>query len=234
MTCYKSILISLLIVVTLITKAQPMLSISNATVQITPSYTINNGTSFSVTGSVKNVSTYSITNTIHVHLAIDTSSTSTPKYSLRSTHTYSVTNFLPNQMLAFNVGDVGSDANGYKTNGNGTTVVIWGVVGFPTNDSTTYDSVKTTLFVLPLPQSIHNLEQAKNVLNAIPNPLTQTIIFTNNQNWIIELIDLNGRVTNIENSTLNIQHFPNGLYVLKLRDEMGYEISKKIMIDGFY
>lgn len=93
MYLYKLIYIHLFVFIAVVVNAQPLVSINGGTVQITPSYTINNGTSFSVTGSLKNVSTYSVTNTVHVHLAIDTSSTSTPKYEIRSTHTYSVTNF---------------------------------------------------------------------------------------------------------------------------------------------
>lgn len=124
MYLYKLIYIHLFVFIAVVVNAQPLVSINGGTVQITPSYTINNGTSFSVTGSLKNVSTYSVTNTVHVHLAIDTSSTSTPKYEIRSTHTYSVTNFLPSQTFTFDVSDVGSDANKYKVNGNGTTVVV--------------------------------------------------------------------------------------------------------------
>lgn len=212
--------------------AQTLVGIANTTVQVSPSYTLITGSSFSITGSVVNSGTTAISNNIHVHMAIDTSTTSTPKYYLRSTHSYSVTNFLPLQTLAFSVSDVADNTNAYKVNGGGTTVVIWAVVGFPTNDTTTYDSVKTSIYVLPLPQNIHNLEEVNRVLNELPNPINQPILFIKSQGWTIELIDLNGKSILIKNQCLIPQDFVNGCYLIKFINETGIVISKKIIINN--
>lgn len=231
MPFYKAFIFIVISLVSLFAKAQTMVSINDATVAIAPSYTVTNGTFFTVMGSVKNVGTTNINNnTVHVHLAIDTSSTSTPKYYLRSTHSYSVTNFLPSQTFTFDVSDNADVANSYNIDGGGTTVVIWGVVGFPTNDTTTFDSVKTTIYVLPLPQSITEMELFEGELNKLPNPITQNIQFTNTENYTIELINISGKTIEIKNSKLEIQNYYNGLYILRFRDKQGNETSKKIII----
>ncbi len=212
--------------------AQPIVGIANTTVQVSPSYTLISGSTFSVSGSVVNTGTTTISNTIHVHMAIDTSTTSTPKYYLRSTRSYSVTNFLLLQTLAFSVSDVANNANGYKVNGGGTTVVIWAVVGFPTNDTTTYDSVKTSIYVLPLPQNIHHLEELNRFLNEVPNPINQPILFTNSNSWSVEIVDVRGKVVALKNSILTPSDFVNGCYLLKFKNERGFIISKKVIINN--
>ncbi len=230
MPFYKAIIFIVATLVGLLAKAQTMVSIVDATVAISPSYTVNNGTFFTASGSVKNVGTTTINNQVHVHMAIDTSSTSTPKYYLRSTRTYSVTNFLPSQTFTFDVSDNADNANSYKINGGGTTVIIWAVVGFPTNDSTTFDSVKATIYVLPLPQSINEMELFKSELNKLNNPVSENIQFANIENYSIELIDLNGSVMEIRNFKLEILNYTNGLYLIRFRDKQEHEITKKIII----
>lgn len=222
-------------------KAQTV-GVFNHTIAISPSYTLNNASTFFVTGSVVNTGNTVFTNNVHVYLAIDTSSTSTPKYALRSTTTYSVTNFAPNQTFTFNVTDVGADANGYKVNGGGTTVVIWPIVASITNTASISDSANATIYIT-LPNSLYELNQFEESDIHIQNP-TEGMLNVKcsmlNEPITIELINSNGSLLlsktselepQTQNLTFNIQHFSSGIYYLRFYNkQLNKVITKKIIL----
>lgn len=208
--------------------SQGLVGIYNQTISISPNYTISNNTNITVSGQVINTSTTNITGTIHVNIAIDTSSNSTPKYVWRSTMSYPVTNLTPNGTFFFNVNDNASNVNGYKVAGNGTTVVAWPVVGLPNDSLTCSDSAFSNVYILPL---IQHIEELDNLLKQIPNPLAQDIQFVNASSWHIDLIDVQGHIVEIQNSKLIIQNFSKGVYFLRIRNENGEVLIKKIIIE---
>ena len=237
----KKQIISLLIftLFTLPICAQKLVGIYNHTISISPSYTVNNNTNISVIGQVVNTSTANLTGTIHVNMAIDTSSTSTPKYYLRSTMSYPVTNLLPGASINFSVNDISAGTNGYKIAGNGTTVVAWPIIGALTDSLTCADSAFANIYILPLTQGINELELLEQQLQNLPNPLTQSIQFTNTENWTIELIDMNGKAieilndssTKLSNHKLEISNYSEGLYLLSFTNKKGNKVTKKIIIN---
>lgn len=225
------ILTLVLLVVYYTGNSQTLTTVSNNTVLISPSYTINSGTTYTVTGEVKNVGSATINNNVHVNVAIDTSSANgIKKYYWRSTKTYSVTNFLPNATFPFSVNDAATVPNGYKTTGNGVTIVVWTSVGpLPNDNSATLDSVFTTIYILPLPQSIQEELMQKELIK-LPNPITQNIQFTNTDNWIIDLIDINGKIIELKDFKLDILNYSKGFYLLRFRDLNMNTLTKKILI----
>lgn len=228
----------LLIIACLQAKAQNLVGIYNHTISISPSFTVNNNTSITVSGQVVNLGTTPFTGDIHVNIAIDSSSTSTPKYYWRSTMSYPVVNFPPNGILLFNVSDIASDNNGYKVAGNGTTVVAWPIAGSLSDSLTGNDSAFVNVYILPLAQSVNELELLEKQLQNLPNPLTQSIHFTNTENWAVELIDMNGKAieilndssTKLSNHKLEISNYSKGLYLLHFKNKNGNSVSKKIII----
>lgn len=236
----KRVLFFILLIFAFGLKAQTLVSIRNATVLITPGYTLSNVTSFTVSGSVKNAGTTTINADVHVNVAIDTSSTSTPKYYLRSTHSYTLTNFLPGTDFPFLLSDVASNTNGYKVAGNGTTVVIWAVVGFPTNTTTTLDSAKTNLYIPGSPTGMEEKSFLENNPVYIQNPVTdQLILRYNHQEYKrVDMTDGNGKTvgliwdaasTAIPEFMVNVCHLPYGIYYIRFYYDAGI-ITKKIIV----
>lgn len=211
--------------------SQGLVGIYNHTISISPSYTVNNNSAITVAGQVINTSTTTITGNIIVNVAIDTSSTIAHKYYWRTSMGYPVTNLLPGATFAFSINDNASNTNAYKVSGNGTTVVAWPVAGLPNDSLTCSDSAFANVYILPITQGSEPLTLLQNELTKLPNPITQNTHFTNAESYTIELIDLNGRIYTIQHSTLNIQHFVKGLYLLRFRNEQGNEVSKKIIIN---
>lgn len=211
--------------------SQNLVGILNQSITITPSYTVNNNTSINVIGQVVNTGTITITGTIHVNIAIDTSSTSIPKYYWRSTMSYPVSNFQPNATLAFSVSDVASGGNAYKVAGNGTTVVAWPVVGLADDTLTCSDSAFANVYVLPIPQGINELEKLKKELDQWPNPIQENIILSHIENYQIELVDINGKVFFIENNEIRIEDFTSGFYLLRISNKKGDQINKKLIFE---
>ncbi len=224
-------LLAICTIITFQTYAQTLVGIYNHTLSISPNYTVNNNTSINVTGQVINLGTTNITGDIHVNIAIDTSSTSLPKYYWRSTMSYPVINLPPNGIISFNVSDVASDNNSYKVAGNGTTVVAWPIVGTLNDSLTCADSAFTNIYILPLTQDITELGLLERQLQNIPNPLTQDIQFTNTENWTIVLIDMNGKETEIRNFKLEILDYSKGLYLFRFRNKDGNNFTKKVIIN---
>ena len=223
-------------------KAQTV-GVYNQTIAVTPNYTLSNASTFSVTGSVVNTGNTVFSNNVHVYLAIDTSSTTTPKYALRSTTTYSVSNFAANQTFTFNVTDVGSGANGYKINGGGTTIIVWPVVGSITNTLSTTDTASTIIYIT-VPNNVDELNQFEESSIYIQNPTNETLnvkCSILNEPITIELINSNGslllsktseRTPQIQNLTFNIQNFSHGIYYLRLYNKQLQKIiTKKIIIN---
>ncbi len=220
-------------------KAQ-IVGIYNQTIAITPSYTLNNASTFSVTGSVINTGNFAFSNNVHVNLGIDTSSTSTPKYVWRSTTTYSVTNFAPNQTFTFNVTDIGSGVNGYKINGGGTTIIVWPIVGGITNTLSTKDTAFSTIYIIT-PNSLDELNQFEENSIYIQNPATEVLNFEfsvfNTEPILLELINSQGQclfteTVTTQNSKLNINTFGSGIYYLRLYNkQLNKIITKKVIIN---
>lgn len=215
--------------------AQPLVSIDGATANIAPSYTINSGDTYTVTGLVKNVGTTSFTNNVHVNVAIDTSSfVGTPKYYWRTTKTYSAMSMTLNATFPFEVTDVASPPNGYKTSGGGITVVIWTSAGLLPNDSTTTkDSVFTTIYILPVPQSINDVSSFEQHPIYFNNPASYLLYLNYNSTIYtnIELEDANGKlISKIEGSNLNVSNYSKGIYYLKCHST-NTTLTKKIIIN---
>lgn len=224
--------------ITLATYSQTLTTISNHTVLISPSYTINSGATYTVTGEVKNTGTSTINNNVHINVAIDTSSTfGLHKYYWRATKTYSVTNFNPNNTFAFSVSDAATPPNGYKTSGNGVSVVVWTSVGFLPNDSTTtLDSVFTTIYILPLPQSINDNHFETTPIH-IQNPAHSVLNFSISDLKFdeINLLNSDGKLIEKFNNTdlrFNVSHLPIGIYFLSFyNQEKNKYFTKKIIIN---
>ena len=221
--------------VSLIFCAQPLVSIDGTTVNIATSYTINSGDTYTVTGMVKNVGTTSFTNNVHVNVAIDTSSfAGVPKYYWRTTKTYSAMSMSLSATFPFAVTDVASTPNGYKTSGGGVTVVIWTSVGIVPNDSTTTkDSVFTTLYILPLPQSINEFDFFEKNPIYFNNPVTSMLYLSYEPTTYtsIELEDTYGKfISKIDSYTLNVSNYSKGIYYLKCHSA-NTTITKKIIIN---
>ena len=223
--------------------AQTSVGIYNYTIAVIPNYTLVSGSNFSVTGSVINTGNTSITNNVHVNLGIDTSSTTTLKYVWRSTTTYSVTNLLPNSTFTFNVTDMGDPANGYKTNGNGTTIIIWPIIASITNTASVSDTAKAIIFIT-LPNTLNDVKAFENSVLILQNPakgMLNVKCSILNEPLLIELRDANGalllkeNISSLNNSqyfTFNIQHFPLGIYYLSFDNKNSHKtITKKIIIN---
>lgn len=237
----QQLLSALLVFISLTINAQTKMSINNTTVSISPSYTVNNGTPITVIGQVKNVGTTTVTANVHVNMAIDTSSTGTPKYFKRSTATTPVVGFAPNAIFNFTVTDVAGNGNGYKIAGNGTTIVVWTVVGLSTDSITALDSVFTNIYVVDL-TSIEDWKYSENNNILIQNPASGVLNFkflgSNNESISVELLNSSGKAIEILNvtggiqySTFNIQHLSQGMYYLNFYNKNKNKIgTKKVII----
>ena len=216
-------------------QAQAVVSIQNQTVTISPGYTVTNSSLITVNGKVKNVSTNSVNDYVYVNMAIDTSSTGTPKYYLRSTVTHAITNLAPDSCFAFNLQDIASVANHYKGGGGGTVIVIWAIVSNQTNTVTTADTAMTKIYLLGVPDNDNELRDFENNILQLPNPLFQNIQlnYDTERYEKVELINVSGQiVTNaITTNKLEIAHLSKGLYFLRFHTKTGNCITKKLIID---
>ncbi len=218
---------------------QPLVGVYNSTFAISPSYTVSNNTSFTLTGMAINVGTVTINSNVHANMAIDTSSFSgIKKYYWRKTVSYPVTNFLPNATFNFAITDVASDVNGYKVDGGGTTVIVWFSVGLPEDVLSCADTAMNTIYVLPTTQNLQEFQALENELKSMVNPITENIEFINAQGWKIELIDVTGKTCEISkfdihsgNNQLKISNYAKGLYLLKFTNDNGMQIAKKIIFN---
>lgn len=231
----KQLLSALFVFISLAINAQTKVSINNTTVTISPSYTVNNGTPITITGQVKNVGTTTVTANVHVNMAIDTSSTGTPKYFKRSTATTPVVGFAPNAIFNFTVTDVADSGNGYKIAGNGTTIVIWSVVGLSTDTTTAQDSVFTNVYVIDV-TSIEDWSDFESKVISIQNPLTDNIKLMYDEKLYtkVELLTSDGKriQSAIENGYLTISTLAKGIYYLSFTNsKTGQLFTKKIIIN---
>lgn len=231
---FKHIIFYQILILGFVMNAQTKMSINNATVSVSPSYTVSNGSSISVSGQVKNTGTTVVTGNVHVNLAIDTSIFSSPKYFKRSTSTIPVVGFAPNSIFNFTVTDVASGGNGYKVNGNGTTIVVWSVVGLSSDTLTSLDSAITHVYVIDL-TDINDLIALEQSIICIQNPLTESLklIYNKNEFVVVELINSEGKVviSNINEGYFELDCLTKGLYYIKFtrRDNQFY--IKKIIIN---
>lgn len=215
--------------------AQTLVGISNNTIAISPSNTLTNNSNFAVTGYVKNIGTTIITDDIHVNLAIDNSTTSTPNYVWRSTTSYPTTNILPGNTFSFSVTDVASTANLYKGGGGGTTIVVWTKAGAVTN--TTLDSVFSSIYLIDVPAvGINQLDAFEASPIYIQNPAAETIHLNYDESIYtkVELNSIEGTRPKvlIHTKTLSVNNLAKGLYLLRFWNEKEkYYITKKIIIE---
>ena len=213
-------------------KAQSV-GIFGGTLTASPSNTVTDGTSVSVYGMFKNTGSTTITDYLHLNLAIDTSSTATPKYYWRSTVTYSVTNFAPGATHTFVVTDVASTTNSYKVGGNGTTVIVWPIAGAVTNSLTTHDTARTIIYIaVPNINGIQEFEASPILLK---NPVNENVILNYDESVYerVELINMEGQCVEnaIKENILQVTDCSKGLYFLRFyhRDHIHF-VTKKIMI----
>lgn len=211
-------------------KAQ-LVGVYNQTVSISPSYTISNNNTFTVTGEAVNSGTTIINGSVYVNLAIDTSSTSTPKYYTRKTVGYPVSNFMPNATFTFSISDVGSGNNNYKVNGNGTTVIVWVSADLPNDTLSVKDTASAIVFVTPDLLSLLEFSVLQEELAKLPNPVSENILLKNTQGFKIELIDMNGKTVDNLSNKISFLNYSKGLYLLRFRHLNGKNILKKIIIN---
>lgn len=213
-------------------KAQTV-GIFASSLTVVPSNTVANGTSVSIYGKVINNGSTAITNYLHLNYAIDTSTTATPKYYWRSTVTYSVTNFVPGATHTFVVSDVASTANLYKVGGNGTTVIVWPIVGAVTNTASTTDSAKDVIYI-PDPASI-GIQEFEQTPVLLKNPLDENTLLDYDQAVYsrVELVSIDGKVMEqaVKDRVLMATSCPKGIYFLRFyrRHGTGF-IAKKVVI----
>lgn len=213
-------------------KSQSSVGIVPGSISIFPNDTVLSGTPITVYGSFANTGTVSLSGTVVVNMAIDTSSNTIPTYILRNFTTYSVTAFASSAVQSFTITDTASGTNQYKTNGNGTTVVVWPV--FNGNSSTTSDSSKTTI-VVHLSNGIEDLARFENDILKIKNPISQNVElkYDNLIYQTVALTNIDGQfVQVIQNNTLNVTMLSKGLYFLNFYStQSGKIITKKIIIE---
>ena len=216
-------------------KGQTLVGITNQTVMVNPSNTVVNGSTVSVLGKFKNTGTTTITDQVHVNLAIDTSTTGIPKYYWRSTQTHYVSGFEPDSTISFAVNDIASVANKYKGGGGGTIVIIWATVSNPTNSITTSDSATTTIFIIDVPIGIEEVMNFEQWPIQFKNPISEQVQLKYNDLFYtkVELMDVNGKCLEqcIYNKTLHPEGLEKGLYFLRFYTETGNYITKKIIIE---
>ena len=217
-------------------KGQGLVSIINQTVLVTPSNTLTNGTAISVSGKVKNASNSAITDFIHVNLAIDTSTTSVPKYYWRSTISSYQNNLLPDSLINFTVNDIADVTNKYKGGGGGTIIIIWATVGASTNTITTIDSAKTKVFLINVPTTgLNDLNDFEKYPISFNNPATDVLQLNYDETVYtkIHLTDISGKpIAEIWNKTLIVNELARGIYLLRFWDKkQNIYITKKIIIE---
>ncbi|MBI3520814.1 MAG: hypothetical protein HY062_15865 [Bacteroidetes bacterium] len=195
-------------------KSQALVGIQSQTVFVVPGYTVTNGTSILVGGSFKNTGSVPLTGTITVNLAIDTSSFATPKYSILTSTNLVVSNFSQGSSQSFTIGTTASGANNFKVNGNGTTVVVWPVIG--TNNQTTSDSAFTKVTVIS-PTKVRELQNTDDIF--IANPINTNVSLTYDESIYKspDIFDLNGKeIPNIIiDKTIYCEKLAKGIYYVK-------------------
>ncbi len=204
-----------------------------STLTVAPSNTVTNGTSVSIFGQVINNGSTSITDYLHLNYAIDTSITASPKYYWRSTVSYSVTNFAPGTTHTFVVTDVASTANFYKVGGNGTTVIVWPIIGPVTNTASTADSARSVIYI-PDPASTGIPEFEKTPV-LLKNPLDENTVLEYDQAMYqrVELVSMDGKLMEgaIKDRVLMVTACPKGIYFLRFYRSRGAGfVAKKLVI----
>lgn len=131
------------------------------------------------------------------------------------------------------VTDVASMANAYKVGGNGTTVIVWPIVGPVTNTTSTTDSARTVIYIPgPASTGIHEFEKTPLLLK---NPLDENTILDYDQDMYsrVELVGMDGKVMEqaVKDRMLMVTSCPKGIYFLRFyrRSGTGF-VSKKLVI----
>lgn len=168
---------------------------------------------------------------MYVNLAIDTSSTSTPKYYTRKTVGYPLSNFMPNATFTFSISDVGSGNNNYKVNGNGTTVIVWVSADLPNDTLSVKDTASAIVCVTPDLLSLREFSLLKQELAMIANPVSEHILLKDTQGFKIELIDMHGKTVDSLSNKISFLNYAKGMYILRFTHFGGTEILKKIVVN---
>ncbi len=189
--------------------------------------TINLNDSFTHTIIVKNKSAVSLTGTIYLVAAVDTSGFFIN--SIDTVGTVSVTNFGLNDTVGITYTENYTFLNGYKIGGN--IVVVWPIADF----GSTADTLFKNIFI-NYPLSIVNAIESKLPL-FYPNPSKDYLFFNlNHQESVIKrvrIVDVNGRLIYSEkyHSKIDVSHLSKGIYFLKLEtkdeEELHYKFIKE-------
>lgn len=213
-------------------RSQSSIGIVPSSISILPGDTVIDGTTINIYGNFKNTGSITLTGTVSVKMAINTSTTTAPFYVMRDSISYVISVFNPVSTQGFTLTDVASGANQYKTNGNGTTVVVWPV--FNGNTSTTSDSAKTTI-VVHLSNSVEDLAHFENDILKIKNPVFQNVELKYDDQiyQTVTLTNIDGQVVQvIQNNTLNVTMLSKGLYFLSFYNaRSGTVVTKKIIVE---
>lgn len=217
---------------------QVSVSILPGSLNILPSNTVNNSSTFTVQGTVVNTGTAAITGTVTLKMAINTSTTSTPAYVFRTSSSYPVSTFQPSASQNFSLADIASSSNQYNTGivpgtGNGTTVVVWPVLSLPDGSTIVItDSVYDEIFVI-VPDNVEDLMMEKSLIK-IKNPVSQTLeLVYNALLYRVELKDMDGRfVKTIDGYELNTSGLAKGMYYLSFHNlKSGNVLTRKVVIE---
>lgn len=190
--------------------------------------TINLNDSFTHTIIVQNKSAVSLTGTIYLVAAVDTSGFFIN--SIDTVGTASVTNFGLNDTVGITYTENYTFSNGYKIGGN--IVVVWPIANFGSTADTLFENI-----FINYPLSISSIIGLDKQLLIYPNPAKDYIYFKNNNQKIdfkqVRIVDVYGRTVYSEkyHSKIDISHFSKGIYFLTLetknKEQLYYKFIKE-------
>lgn len=213
---------------------QGQVSIYNNSVSIAPGYTVSDGTAITTSGSVVNTGTAVISGVITLKMAVNTSTNASPSYSIISSPTVAVSSFTPGAIQAFSFSVTASGANGFKTDGNGTTVVVWPLIG--SDPATTEDSVFTTVTVV-VSAGLNELDEsfARDVI--IQNPAGNVIrlvydetLYAAPEIFSSDGVDVSGGI--IHDNSIYCDRLAKGIYYIRFYHKTYQRyLTRKVLIN---
>lgn len=225
-TFIHSIALGLFLVFSLIAKSQNLGIDSTATNLGSLPDTINLNDNYTHTIVVQNKSAISITDTIYLVGAIDSSGT---LISIDTIGSAIVTNFNFNDTVSISYNENYTYLNSYKIGGN--IVVVWPVTG----SASTVDTLFKNVFI-EYPLSINSILGLDKQLIIYPNPAKDYIFIKNNHQKItikqVRIVDVYGRIVYHEkfNPRIDISKLINGTYFIYLKlceeNEFYYQFIK--------
>ncbi len=215
-------------------RSQSQVAIYNNTISISPSYTVTDGTFITAIGFVVNTGTANISTNISLQMAINTSTSGSASYSVVATHSFAVSSFSPGALESFSISTVASGANGFRTDGNGTTVVVW---PFITNSGfNTYADSAFTIVTIGEPTGIKELEVAFSKDVIIQNPAGNIISLVYNETVYAtpELISVEGKLIAgvISNKVIFAEKLARGIYYIRFyHKEHNRYFTRKLILN---